>query len=82
MITGNTLEGIGKAMIRVEGMQNTVLGDNHYRANPLLQNLLTGDLLPLQSQVLDSTVRRNCHLQISQSLAGATDTSGAPICNN
>ncbi|PKM25667.1 MAG: hypothetical protein CVV09_09430 [Gammaproteobacteria bacterium HGW-Gammaproteobacteria-13] len=82
VITGNTLEGIGKAMIRVEGMQNTVLGDNHYRANPLLQNLLTGDLLPLQSQVLDSTVRRNCHLQISQSLAGAADTSGAPICNN
>jgi poly(beta-D-mannuronate) C5 epimerase len=80
VITGNTLEAVGKSMIRVEGMQNTVLGDNHYVANPLLQNLLTGDLLPLQSQVLDSTVRRNCHLQISQSLAGVADTAIAPAC--
>jgi len=79
VITGNTLESIGKAMIRVEGMQNTILGDNHFKATPLLQNLLIGDLLPLQSQILDSTVRRSCHLQISQS---AGEVADAPSCNN
>jgi poly(beta-D-mannuronate) C5 epimerase len=79
VITGNTLESIGKAMIRVEGMQNTVLGDNHYKATPLLQNLLIGDLLPLQSQILDSTVRRHCHLQISQTTG---EVAQAPVCNN
>lgn len=82
VITGNTLESIGKAMIRVEGMQNTVLGSNQYRANPLLQNLLIGDLLPLQSQILDNTVRRNCHLQISQPLTGTTGSADAPTCTN
>lgn len=82
VITGNTLESIGKAMIRVEGMQNTVLGSNQYRANPLLQNLLIGDLLPLQSQILDNTVRRNCHLQISQPLTGTSSSADAPTCTN
>lgn len=82
VITGNTLENIGKAMIRVEGMQHTVLGDNQFRANPLLQNLLIGDLLPLQSQILDSTVRRHCHLQISRTPANKSVTSDAPTCSN
>lgn len=82
VITGNSLDGAGKAMIRVEGMQSTVLGNNHFRANPLLQNLLTGDLLPLQSLVLDSTVRRNCHLHISQGQIEPTGTSEAPACSN
>jgi poly(beta-D-mannuronate) C5 epimerase len=63
-------------------MQNTVLGSNQYRANPLLQNLLIGDLLPLQSQILDNTVRRNCHLQISQPLTGTTGSADAPTCTN
>ncbi|MGG2396365.1 right-handed parallel beta-helix repeat-containing protein [Pseudomonas sp. SH1-B] len=80
VITGNTLESIGKAMIRVEGMQNTILGDNQFKATPLLQNLLIGDLLPLQSQILDSTVRRSCHLQISQ--APDSSNANAPTCSN
>lgn len=82
VITGNRLESIGKAMIRVEGMQDTILGDNHFKATPLLQNLLTGDLLPLQSQILDSTVRRRCHLQISQFQGAEADSTDAPTCSN
>jgi poly(beta-D-mannuronate) C5 epimerase len=82
VITGNTLESIGKAMIRVQGMQDTILGDNHFKATPLLQNLLIGDLLPLQSQILDSTVRRNCHLQVTQAMETAGDAPDAPTCNN
>src|SRR5690606_24060942 len=31
VITGNTLESIGKAMSRVQGMQDTILGDNHFK---------------------------------------------------
>ena len=79
VISGNTLENIGKAMIRVEGMQNTVLGNNQFSANPLLQNLLIGDLLPLQSQILDGTVRRHCHMLITQSPSNA---STGPTCSN
>lgn len=57
-ITGNHLENIGKAMLRVQGIHQTVLGDNRYLANPLLQNLLIGDLLPYQSTLLEMTLRQ------------------------
>ena len=53
-----------------------------YAFLPLLQNLLTGDLLPLQSQILDSTVRRRCHLQISQFQGAEADSTDAPTCSN
>ena len=44
-VTGNHLWGVGKAMIRVQGIHYVVLGENQYQGNPLLQNLLIGDLL-------------------------------------
>lgn len=57
-ITGNHLEDIGKAMLRVQGIHQTVLGANRYLANPLLQNLLIGDLLPYQAALLEMTLRQ------------------------
>ncbi|AQZ94197.1 hypothetical protein BVH74_05265 [Halopseudomonas phragmitis] len=57
-LTGNHLERVGKAMIRVQGMHNLVLGANNYRANPVQQNLLIGDLLPFQAPLLDMTLRQ------------------------
>lgn len=63
-LTGNRLGTIGKAVVRVEGIDNVVLGHNQYQGKPLLQNLLIGDLMPLQSLLLDATVRQGCVVKI------------------
>lgn len=65
VLTGNRLDGIGKALVRVEGVDEVVLGGNSYQGNPPLQNILIGDLLPVQSQLLDSTVRNACFVRIA-----------------
>ena len=57
-VTGNHLWGVGKAMIRVQGIHYVVLGENQYQGNPLLQNLLIGDLLPHQASLLEMTLNR------------------------
>lgn len=56
IVTGNHLWGVGKAMLRVQGIHYVVLGDNRYQGNPLLQNMLIGDLLPYQTPVLRATL--------------------------
>ncbi|NVZ69119.1 right-handed parallel beta-helix repeat-containing protein [Pseudomonas costantinii] len=66
-LTGNRLGAIGKAVVRVEGIDNVVLGHNRYQGKPMLQNLLIGDLMPVQSLLLDATVRQNCVVQIRRS---------------
>ncbi|MDE1164762.1 MAG: right-handed parallel beta-helix repeat-containing protein [Pseudomonas sp.] len=63
-LTGNRLGAIGKAVVRVEGIDNVVLGHNQYQGKPLLQNLLIGDLMPVQSVLLDATVRQGCIVQV------------------
>ncbi|OWJ95986.1 hypothetical protein B6S59_08650 [Pseudomonas sp. A46] len=74
VLTGNTLGGIGKAMVRVEGLEQIVLGGNRYQGSPVLQNFLIGDLLPVQSQVLEGTVRHPCLLRVRTGVAvPATD---------
>ncbi|MGG6550159.1 UNVERIFIED_CONTAM: hypothetical protein NY100_32640, partial [Prevotella sp. 15_C9] len=55
---------IGKAMVRVEGLEQIVLGGNRFQGNPVLQSAFIGDLLPVQSQVLESTVRHPCLLRV------------------
>ena len=56
-INGNKLEKVGKAMIQMYGVGQLTLGENSYRARPLLQNLLIGDLLPYQTSLLEITLR-------------------------
>lgn len=55
-LSGNTLGKVGKAVVRVEGVQQVVLGPNTFEGKPILQNLLIGDLLPVQSKLLEATV--------------------------
>ncbi|MFU6378231.1 right-handed parallel beta-helix repeat-containing protein [Metapseudomonas otitidis] len=72
VLTGNTLGGIGKAMVRVEGLEQIVLGGNRFQGNPVLQSAFIGDLLPVQSQVLESTVRHPCLLRVDTGAGAPT----------
>lgn len=70
ILGGNTLGRVGKAVVRVEGMDQVLLGSNRFEGKPLLQNLLIGDLLPVQGPLLDATVRQGCMVQVSRVAAG------------
>ena len=70
-LTGNHLEQVGKAMMRVEGVSNLVLGENRYLANPLQQNLLIGDLLPFQAELLEATLKQGCLISVDMALRAA-----------
>ncbi|MNW20282.1 hypothetical protein D3C71_2206210 [compost metagenome] len=52
--------------MRVEGMRDVLLGGNSFDGKPLLQNLLIGDLLPLQGQLLEATVRQGGTVRVLQ----------------
>uniref|UniRef100_UPI0028AB8F8C right-handed parallel beta-helix repeat-containing protein n=2 Tax=unclassified Pseudomonas TaxID=196821 RepID=UPI0028AB8F8C len=66
LLSGNRLGRVGKALVRVEGMRDVVLGGNSFDGKPLLQNLLIGDLLPLQGQLLEATVRQGETVRVRQ----------------
>ncbi|MFJ3077745.1 right-handed parallel beta-helix repeat-containing protein [Pseudomonas sp. NPDC087029] len=66
VLSGNRLGQVGKALVRVEGVRDVVLGANSYEGKPLLQNLLIGDLLPLQGQLLEATVRQGGTVRVQQ----------------
>ncbi|MNO44466.1 Poly(beta-D-mannuronate) C5 epimerase precursor [compost metagenome] len=66
VISGNRLGRVGKALVRVEGMRDVLLGGNSFDGKPLLQNLLIGDLLPLQGQLLEATVRQGGTVRVLQ----------------
>ena len=69
VLSGNTLGTAGKAVVRVEGLQQVVLGPNRFEGKPLLQNLLIGDLLGIQGPLLDAT-QRQAHVVRVSSLVG------------
>lgn len=69
VIVGNTLSQIGNALIRTEGLQSLTLGSNDYQLGPITQSVLVGDLLPLQSLLLDATYKRGCLIQVKPASA-------------
>ena len=69
VIIGNTLSQIGNALIRTEGLQSLILGSNDYQLGPITQSVLVGDLLPLQSLLLDATYKRGCLIQVKPASA-------------
>ncbi|UQY36207.1 right-handed parallel beta-helix repeat-containing protein [Pseudomonas fulva] len=73
VIIGNTLGRIGNALIRTEGLQSLTLGNNDYQLGPITQSVLAGDLLPLQSLLLDATYKRGCLIQVQP--ASATEAA-------
>lgn len=66
LISDNRLGRVGKALVRVEGMNEVRLGGNSFEGKALLQNLLIGDLSPVQGQVLEATLSQGRMVRIRQ----------------
>ncbi|QXH37446.1 right-handed parallel beta-helix repeat-containing protein [Pseudomonas muyukensis] len=66
LVSGNRLGQVGKALVRVEGVDEVWLGGNTFAGKALLQNLLIGDLLPVQGQVLEATVAQGRMARVRQ----------------
>lgn len=62
----NRLSAIGKAMINLQGVGNLLLGNNSYQGMAGLQRVFDGDLLAVQSLLLETTLKYGCvaHLQV------------------
>lgn len=66
LLSGNRLGQVGKAVVRVEGLREVELGNNTFDGKALLQNLLAGDLLALQGQVLEATLVQGRMVRLRQ----------------
>jgi len=78
ILGGNTLSGAGKALVRVEGLGHVVMGGNRLEGKPWLENLLLGDLLPLQGVLLEANLRPGGVVRVSRVAPGATRPG--PVC--
>lgn len=81
VIIGNAMSNIGNALIRTEGLQSLTLGNNDYQLGPITQSVLAGDLLPLQSLLLDATYKRGCMIQVKPASATETDFPRNQACS-
>ncbi|CAD5107301.1 right-handed parallel beta-helix repeat-containing protein [Zestomonas carbonaria] len=79
VLVGNHLGGIGKALIRVEGQESLLLGDNHLQLAPPNQQALAGDLLPLQSLLLDAARAPGCFIEVRPALRRKGPPEPAPM---
>jgi len=80
VIVGNNLGNVGQSMIRTLGIQALTLGDNEYQLGPLLQSVLAGDTLPLQSLLLDATHKRGCIIQVRPATASQATFPANSAC--
>lgn len=79
----NRLASIGKSMIRSQGIANLQLGGNRFEGLAVNQVVLAGDLLPVQSLLLETTVQRGCiaQLQIAATARAITPQPRAARCD-
>lgn len=70
LILDNQFAAIEQSGIKSVGMQAVLLGGNQFDAKVIRQRLFEGDLLPVQSHIVDATISQACYLQIG---AGADD---------
>ena len=63
-LLGNQLGNVGKAMIHLQGVNRLLLGSNHYLGLASQQHILDGDLLPVQSLLLETTLKHGCVAQL------------------
>ena len=81
VLVDNQLSNTGKAMIRTAGIERVVLGNNHYQMAGPGQQLLAGDLMPVQSLLMDATVSHPCMVEVL--IAPTTETNpGANLPKN
>jgi poly(beta-D-mannuronate) C5 epimerase len=79
----NRLANIGKSMIRSQGIANLQLGGNRFEGLTVNQVVLAGDLLPVQSLLLETTVQLGCiaQLQIATTAQAIAPMPKAPRCD-
>jgi poly(beta-D-mannuronate) C5 epimerase len=63
-LLGNSLGNVGKAMIHLQGVNQLLLGSNTYQGMHGQQRILDGDLLPVQSLLLETTLKHGCVAQL------------------
>ena len=78
----NRLSAVGKAMISLRGIDVLLLGNNSYQSMAGLQRVFDGDLLPMQSLLLETTLKHGCiaHLQVLAEAEPAPPLARAPRC--
>lgn len=64
VLVDNQLSNTGKAMIRTAGIERVILGNNRYQMAGPGQQLLAGDLMPVQSLLMDATVSKPCMVEV------------------
>ncbi|MCY1275078.1 Periplasmic copper-binding protein (NosD) [compost metagenome] len=64
VLLANQFANVGKAMLRTEGVERMVLGHNRFQVGRNSQPLLAGDLMPVQSLLLEATVRQPCVVEV------------------
>jgi mannuronan 5-epimerase len=81
-LLGNQLGNIGKAMIHLQGISDLLLGSNAYQGMDGHQRILDGDLLPVQSLLLETTLKNGCvaHLNILPGQQPSAPLPRAPRC--
>jgi poly(beta-D-mannuronate) C5 epimerase len=63
---GNQLATIGKAMIRIEGLDQLRLAANQFHLSPR-QSALAGELTPVQSTLMQAIDNRRCLVEVTRS---------------
>lgn len=78
----NRLSAIGKSMINLQGFGNLLLGNNSYQGMAGLQRVFDGDLLAVQSLLLETTLKYGCvaHLQVLPGSEELPAPHQAPRC--
>lgn len=72
LILDNQFAAIEQSGLKSIGVQQLLLGGNQFDAKVIRQRLFEGDLLPVQSHIVEATISQACYLQIG---AGADDQS-------
>lgn len=70
LVLGNRFAAIEGSALKSEGMQQILLGGNEFDAKVIRQQLFEGDLLAVQSQIVDATLTHGCYLLISAAQTG------------
>lgn len=79
LILDNRFTQITESALKSEGPSHILLGANQFDGKVILQRLFQGNLLPIQSIIVDSTIKQSCYLQIGATSNPTGQT--APHCN-
>lgn len=61
----NKLTIVGKPILRTLGVGHITIGDNKIVGSQFYQNLLIGDLLPIQGTILEATLKNSCIVEVN-----------------